>query len=315
MPPPLLTTLLAFLTLTPTATLAHSHLAHILINGQLYHGFDPRPNQPNDPSRVGWWTAATDDGFVTPANYTHPDIICHKSGASPAAHAPVRAGDRVHVQWNGWPMGHVGPVLSYLAGCAGLEGDEAGCTGVDKAALRWTKVDDSQPVLEFVEGAGINGGVPGQRWASDVLIAANNSWQVAIPDGLAPGPYVLRNEVIALHYAAEEDGAQNYPLCVNLWVEGGDGGMELDGFEATEFYREDDPGVWLNVTAGLSSYVVPGPTVAVGATPVPYAEQTISLFEAEGTPVVVLRGTETVPFSGGAAPTAEPRARGRYDRN
>ncbi|KAH6838460.1 glycoside hydrolase family 61 protein [Chaetomium sp. MPI-CAGE-AT-0009] len=293
MPPPLLTTLLTLLPLTPLIH-AHSHLAHILINGQLYHGFDPRPNQPNSPSRVGWWTAATDDGFVTPANYTHPDIICHKSGASPAAHAPVRAGDRVHVQWNGWPVGHVGPVLSYLAGCAGLEGDEAGCTGVDKTALRWTKVDDSAPVLEFVEGAGVNGGVPGQRWASDVLIAANNSWQVAIPEGLRTGPYVLRNEVIALHYAAKEDGAQNYPLCVNL---------------------EDDPGVRLNVSAGLSSYVVPGPTVAVGATPVPYAEQTLSLFEAEGTPVVVVRGTETVPFSGRAAPTAAPTARGRYDRN
>ncbi|EAQ91520.1 hypothetical protein CHGG_03455 [Chaetomium globosum CBS 148.51] len=158
--PPLLHTLLTLLPLTIPA-LAHSHLAHILINGQLYHGFDPRPNQSNSASRVGWWTSATDDGFVTPANYTHPDIICHRDGSSPSAHAPVRAGDRIHVQWNGWA----------------------------------------------------------------------------------------------------------------------------------------------------------GPTVVAGATPVPYAEQTISLFEAEGTPVVVLRGTETAPFSGRASPTAEPRARGRYDRS
>ncbi|KAK4034447.1 glycoside hydrolase [Parachaetomium inaequale] len=317
MPPPLLTTLLSLLALASTA-LTHSHLAHILINGQLYHGFDPRPNQTNAPSRVGWSSAAVDDGFVTPANYSHPDIICHIAGASPPAHAPVRAGDRIHVQWNGWPVGHIGPVLSYLAPCSGLVGSETGCTGVDKTDLRWTKVDDSSPVLEFVKGAGINGGVPGQRWATDVLIAANNSWQVAIPEGLAPGPYVLRHETIALHYAGKKDGAQNYPLCVNLWVEGGDvdseaGGMEMDGFEATGFYKEDDKGVFLNVTAGLKSYVVPGPTVAVGATPVPYAAQVASLSRVEGTPVVVTRSTETVPFTGGATPTA--RIRGRYDRS
>ncbi|KAK4153597.1 glycoside hydrolase [Chaetomidium leptoderma] len=317
MPPPLLTSLLTLFALTPTA-LSHSHLAHILVNGELYHGFDPRPNQLNSPSRVGWSTGATDDGFVSPANYSHPDIICHTAGASPPAHAPVRAGDRIHVQWNGWPMGHVGPVLSYLAPCAGLEGAERGCTGVDKTELRWTKVDDSDPVMQReVEGPGGPGmeGIPGQLWATDVMIAANNSWQVAIPRGLKPGPYVLRHETIALHYASKKDGAQNYPLCVNLWVEGGDGGLAMDGFDAMGFYKEADPGVLVNVTAGLASYVVPGPTVVAGATPVPYAEQSLSLSRAEGTPVVVTRSTETVPFDGGATPTGAVRGRGRYDRS
>jgi hypothetical protein len=152
------------------------------------------------------------------------------------------------------------------------------------------------------------------------MIAANNSWQVAVPEGLKPGPYVLRHETIALHYAGKKDGAQNYPLCVNLWVEGGGdvesevAVMALDGFEATGFYKEDDKGVLLNVTAGLKSYVVPGPTVAAGATPVPYAEQVASLSRAEGTPVVVTRSTETVPFTGGATQTGAARIRGRYDR-
>ncbi|KAG7291087.1 hypothetical protein NEMBOFW57_001097 [Staphylotrichum longicolle] len=263
MPPPVLTTLLTLLTLAPPA-LSHSHLAHILVNGNLYHGFDPRPNQSNYPSRVAWSTGATDDGFVTPANYSHPDIICHTAGVSPPAHAPVRAGDRVHVQWNGWPVGHIGPVLSYLAPCGGLKGSDTGCTGVDKTELRWTKVDDGLPAMELKKGAGENGGIPGQMWATDVMIAANNSWQVEIPKGLKSGPYVLRHETIALHFAGKKGGAQNYPLCVNLWVEGGDGGMKMDGFDARGFYKESDPGVLLNVSAGLKSYVVPGPTVAAG---------------------------------------------------
>ena len=311
MPSSLSTTLLALLSL-PAPALTHSHLAHILINGQLYHGFDPRPNQPpNPPSRVGWSNTASDDGFVSPANYSTPDIICHTAGASPPAHAPVRAGDRVHVQWNGWPVGHVGPVLSYLAACA----SDTGCTGADKTALRWTKVDGSLPVVEQVTGAGAWGGVPGERWATDVMIAANNSWQVAIPAGLKTGAYVLRHEAIALHYAGKEGGAQNYPLCVNLWVEGAaaSAGFKMDGYDARGFYKEDDPGVLVNVTAGLKSYAVPGPTVAVGATPVPYAQQSPSASKAEGTPVVVTRSTETAPWTGGA--TATVKARGRFDRS
>jgi hypothetical protein len=93
-----------------------------------------------------------------------------------------------------------------------------------------------------------------------------------------------------------------------------EGGLVLlDGVDAREFYREDDEGVLLNVTQGLESYVVPGPTLAVGATPVPYSEQSMSLSMAAGTPVVVTRGTETAPFDGGATPTGEVKVKGRYE--
>ncbi|AEO68763.1 7f569d78-07e4-482b-ac81-f2a2fe554cc7 [Thermothielavioides terrestris] len=323
--PQLLTTVLTALTLGSTA-LAHSHLAYIIVNGKLYQGFDPRPHQANYPSRVGWSTGAVDDGFVTPANYSTPDIICHIAGTSPAGHAPVRPGDRIHVQWNGWPVGHIGPVLSYLARCE----SDTGCTGQNKTALRWTKIDDSSPTMQNVAGAGTQGeGTPGKRWATDVLIAANNSWQVAVPAGLPTGAYVLRNEIIALHYAARKNGAQNYPLCMNLWVDAsGDnssvaattaavtaGGLQMDAYDARGFYKENDPGVLVNVTAALSSYVVPGPTVAAGATPVPYAQQSPSVSTAAGTPVVVTRTSETAPYTGAMTPTVAARMKGRgYDR-
>ncbi|KXX81270.1 Polysaccharide monooxygenase Cel61a [Madurella mycetomatis] len=309
----LASSLLALLTL-PAPSLSHSHLSHIIINGQLYHGFDPRPNQSNHPARVGWSSGAVDDGFVSPLNYSHADIICHTAGASPRAHAPVRAGDRIHVQWNGWPVGHVGPVLSYLALCESADG--SGCAGVDKTALRWTKVDDSAPALVPAPAQGAeNGRVPGLGWATDVLIASNNSWQVEVPRGLETGPYVLRHEIIALHYAADRGGAQNYPLCINLWVEGqtGAGRFMLDDFDARDFYRIDDPGVLVNISAAMTRYVVPGPTVAAGAAPVPHAEQRKSVLRAEGTPVVVLRGTTTAPFRTDATPTVTGRS-GRFHR-
>jgi hypothetical protein len=88
----------------------------------------------------------------------------------------------------------------------------------------------------------------------------------------------------------------------------------MDAFDARGFYKEDDAGVLVNVT-GLKSYVVPGPTVAVGATPIPYAGQTASLLRAEGTPVVVTRSTETVPWGVGATATATVKVNGRYARS
>jgi hypothetical protein len=195
---------------------------------------------------------------------------------------------------------------------------------VDKTALRWTKVDDSAPVMAAltqgepeVVGRG-KGKLARERWATDVMIAANNTWLVEVPRGLRTGAYVLRQEIVALHFAERKGGAQNYPLCVNLWVEGlngeeSDGEFKMDGFDARGFYKEDDPGVWVNVSAAaMTRYVVPGPTVAVGAAPVPHAEQRVTAARAVGTPVVVLSGSRTAPFT--SSGTAMPRAKARGER-
>ncbi|KAK1756343.1 glycosyl hydrolase family 61-domain-containing protein [Echria macrotheca] len=292
---PLLHLAAALLSIFFTFSAAHSNLAYIIIDGSLYHGFDPRPGQINRPDRVGWSTANPDAGFVGPANYSTPEIACHLSGTSTPAHAPVRAGERVHVQWNGWPYGHPGPVLSYIAPC---ERTTDGCGSVDKAELRWTKIDNSGP--GFINETG---GPPG-RWSSHVMIAQNNSWSVHVPDGLKPGPYVLRHEAIALHFAKNRGGAQNYPLCINLWVEEPvsppTGGTVAPfslagGVRAMELYKEDDPGILIDVFQTLTTYVVPGPTVAAGAMPVAYSMQAQSVSSRDGVPVRV-QGTKTVPF-------------------
>jgi hypothetical protein len=89
----------------------------------------------------------------------------------------------------------------------------------------------------------------------------------------------------------------------------------MDAFDARQLYKEDDPGILVNVTAGFrSTYVVPGPTVAVGASPVPYAQQSASVSRRDGTPVVVTRSTETVPFSEVATPTGAARLKRGYGR-
>ena len=139
--------------------------------------------------------------------------------------------------------------LDYLANCNG------DCKTVDKTTLGFFKIDGVGLIDDTT--------VPG-TWASDTLIANNNSWIVTIPSDIAPGNYVLRHEIIALHSAGTVDGAQNYPQCVNLEVTGS-GTATPSGVLGTALYVETDPGIEVNIYTSLSTYVVPGPTLYSGA--------------------------------------------------
>jgi hypothetical protein len=87
---------------------------------------------------------------------------------------------------------------------------------------------------------------------------------VKIPAGLAPGNYVLRHEIIALHSAGSANGAQAYPQCLNIKV-GGSGSKALPaGTPATKFYTAKDPGILFSLYSSFSSYPIPGPSVWSG---------------------------------------------------
>lgn len=285
--------------------IAHSHIPYLVINGLSYPGFIPSLGSANPPEIVGWATTVKDDGYVSPSNYSTPDIICHRGGTPSQAHVPVTPGDKILFQWNGWPQSHKGPAMSYLAPCNGTDG----CASVDKTELEFFKIDNSAPTF-----LNESGGPPG-FWATDVLIANNNSWLVEVPPTLTPGPYVLRHEIIALHYAAQTNGAQNYPQCFNLWVEGdatasasSAGGTPVDkdqGGLAVDFYKADDPGIAIDVYKKMTTYEIPGPTVVSGAAPIPVVSQTLSVPTAAGTPVMVM-GSTAMPYPTSVAKVDDP---------
>ncbi|KXJ88384.1 glycosyl hydrolase family 61-domain-containing protein [Microdochium bolleyi] len=249
---------------------AHSFVSSISINGLAYHGFAPIPGgAPAGGEQVGWSTTAFDQGYVNQTGFSassssssgsaasagdHLEIICHRGSKASPYHAPVEAGGVVHVQWNGWPEGHKGPVMSYLAFCGDHNGTSAsaennnngttalvrGCEAVPQSELEFFKIEEvgliapeatngtdaspssssssssSSPQDEGPAAAPTN--LAEMRWGSDLLIANNNSWVVSIPDRLRPGFYVLRHEIIALHNASLPIGAQAYPQCLNLLV-------------------------------------------------------------------------------------------------
>ena len=89
-------------------------------------------------------------------------------------------------------MNEKGPISVYLAKAGNAA--TAGTTG-----LKWFKVAEE----------GLNNGV----WAVDNMIA-NNGWNYfTMPSCVAPGDYLMRVELIALHSAYAAGQAQFYMEC------------------------------------------------------------------------------------------------------
>ncbi|KAL8947874.1 MAG: hypothetical protein Q9222_005889 [Ikaeria aurantiellina] len=227
---------------------AHGVITQITVEGQQYAGYEPsKAWQQPAPDLAGWSIPEdTDLGPIEPPKYANPDIICHIGATPGKAYVTVAAGSQVNLKWSSWPDSHHGPVLDYLASCP--NGD---CTTVDKTQLKFIKI---------AESGLLDDSTPPGFWGADKLLQAGASWTVTIPQCVAPGNYVLRTEIIALHGAFDIDKAQNYPQCINLKVTGsGTRSLASTGEPATQFYKNTDPGIQVGIYNPLPNYVIPGP--------------------------------------------------------
>lgn len=116
----------------------------------------------------------------------------------------------------------------------------------------------------------------GNRKPSNALqtpeLHANLSYQTAImtaggyisytvPSCIESGAYLVRHEVIALHAAETEGGAQFYPGCHQITVTGGTGATTPSGLVAFPgAYSAEDPGILYNPYEA-TTYTVPGPAL------------------------------------------------------
>ncbi|KAM3064799.1 hypothetical protein ACMFMG_008720 [Clarireedia jacksonii] len=225
---------------------AHGFVSGIVIDGTYTQNWSPSDAYASPaPKRIGWADTNLDLGFTSPSEYAGPNIICAQNAKNAALSATVAAGGSIDLQWNTWPESHHGPVITYLANCGG------DCTTVDKTTLKFFKIDEG--------GLVDDSNIPG-TWASDRMIANNNTWTVTIPSDLAAGGYVMRHEIIALHSAESANGAQNYPQCINLDVTGS-GSLAPEGTLGEALYTPTDPGILVNIYAAISSYKIPGPAM------------------------------------------------------
>ena len=208
---------------------------------------------------AGWSIPKDQDhGFLGPDDYQNPDIICHVGATPGQLSITVAAGESIGLQWTSWPVSHHGNVANYLANCRGK------CEDVDKTKLEFNKMDDRglihsnphYPIGKYVDD------VTTGYWYGDELIKNRNKAWFQVPEWIAPGNYVLRHELMALHSAMKEgSGIQHYPQCINLIVTG-DGSDSLEsGTRGTDLYRHDQPGVVINIFQNPGEYTVPGPEV------------------------------------------------------
>ncbi|KAF4836211.1 Polysaccharide monooxygenase Cel61a [Colletotrichum tropicale] len=221
---------------------AHGYVEKITAGGKSVDGLNPSsyPYASTKPTTPGWAATNTDLGFVAPDATGDADIICHRGATPGTSSISVAAGSAVTVKWNTWPDSHKGPIMDYLAKCSG------DCTSATKADLKFFKIAEK--------------GLSGSTWAADELLKNNLEWTINIPSDIAAGNYVLRHEILALHSAGSENGAQFYPQCINLEVTGG-GSANPTGVAGTSLYTAKDDGVIFDIYSNPTSYPIPGPAV------------------------------------------------------
>ncbi|KAI2619479.1 endoglucanase-4 [Hypomontagnella submonticulosa] len=228
----------------PQLTWAHGFVSGVTVNGKWTAGSDPvwyYYEQGKAPATAGWDALNQDIGFIEPAKFGTTDIACHKSAKVGKNFVDVKAGDKITFYWNTWPDSHKGPIMNYIAPYKSTAGD-----------LQWSKISQASIVS-------------GNTWATDTLIASNFTSSTTIPRNLKAGDYVIRHEIIALHGATNDNGAQAYPQCLNLRVSGSGKVAPTSGVPGTSLYKRTDSGIMFNVYGSATSYPYPGPQLWTAA--------------------------------------------------
>lgn len=230
----------------PQLAAAHGFVRGVTVNGAWTAGADPvwyYYPAGTAPATAGWNSLNQDLGFVEPANFGTADIACHKSATAGANFISVNAGDQITFYWNTWPDSHKGPIINYIAPYSGE---------TTAGSLKWSKFSQSSIVS-------------GTTWVTDSLISKNYTSSTTIPKNLKAGNYVVRHEIIALHGAQSDNGAQAYPQCLNLKVSGSGTVSPTSGVVGSSLYTRSEPGIIFNLYTSYTSYTYPGPALWTAA--------------------------------------------------
>lgn len=228
-------------------TEGHTYLSSITIDGNAFSEGDCIKPQPSG-------------NYNFPLALQSNDMTCGllPEAANPANRkCPVMPGSQISLEWHYEKPGssdsfiidpsHKGPCMIYMAK------SETGSGPV------WFKIWED--------------GYSNGQWCVDRLRANRGKISATIPRNLAPGNYLIRGEIIALHGAYALNGAQPYVGCVEVTV-GGSGTASPSPNSLVSFpgaYSNNDPGIYLSIYQGIRNYVIPGPAVYSGSssTPVP----------------------------------------------
>ncbi|KAF5342190.1 hypothetical protein D9611_002154 [Ephemerocybe angulata] len=226
---------------------AHGFLFQVSVNGlKAYSGAIPGSEQKNGDSII---RQIRDASPVKGAN--NEAMNCGQGAFVAGQAATVQPGDELSFEWRGadlspWPH-NTGPIINYLANCG-----DSSCSEFDSRKARWFKIDQQGKKPSSNE------------WFQADLMKGGKS-PTKIPANIAAGNYLIRHEIIGLHIATVEGGAEFYPSCAHLKIEGSGNGVpsEKDLVSFPGGYGDKDAGIIVpNVFDTNLNYQFPGPAVA-----------------------------------------------------
>ncbi|KAI0350297.1 hypothetical protein OH77DRAFT_1087377 [Trametes cingulata] len=233
------TFVLSLLAVVPFVS-AHGYVSQVTVDGKTYKGNTPNSNSVKSPIRM-----INDVSPVKGASNKY--LSCGQNAQKAATVATAKPGSKVSFQWvngNGgnWPH-NVGPMLTYMASCG-----SGGCANFDSSNAKWFKIEEA-------------GKQKDGTWAQAKLMQGQAA-DVQLPSNIAPGEYLIRHEIIALHTAMSQGGAEFYPSCAQLKVTGSGTGTPSKTVSFPGAYKDTDPGILVDVYDLKSAYVFPGPAIS-----------------------------------------------------
>ncbi|KAG9112163.1 hypothetical protein FRC07_007987, partial [Ceratobasidium sp. 392] len=226
---------------------AHGFIDQIVIGSQTFSGPFPFSNK-NAASPIRKISTTFP---ITSA--TDPNMNCGINAEKASLVAAAKPGDKVTISWKSGQnknWGHsLGPIMTYLAQVpAGQTADK-----FDTKATKFFKVDQT----------GQTGGA-GSGWVQ-ASIKDGKTYSLTLPANLPAGDYIMRHELIALHFAEKKDGAQFYPACIQLRVGGGSSSPEAISAETVSFpggYTPNDKSLFVpDLHKNSFVYTFPGPAL------------------------------------------------------
>lgn len=231
---------------TVAAVSAHGGVGVYTIGTTKYQGWQPYNSASGQKSIQRQYSSFNP---LMIADLKSVQIRCNNGGTlGSGVTAPIAAGDKIKATWTQWTH-RPSAVMIYMARCP-----SSGCNNWDGSGKVWFKIDHQG----LVSGSQNSG-----KWAGDAIVDTLE-WTTTIPKTLAPGEYLIRHELLALHQA---NNPQFYPECAQLTVTGS-GSVVPSSSWLVAFpgaYSASDSGIAFNIDSDAAktatTYPIPGPAV------------------------------------------------------
>jgi len=158
-----------------------------------------------------------------------------------------------------WPH-NIGPMLTYMSTCGNTT-----CDNFDAINAAWFKINEVGQLQNNLS-----------QWVQEdlcmyhsqlfrlylvwhMLLTVNgNTTSVTLPQNIAPGDYLLRHEIIALHLGNEPGGAEFYPSCSQLRISAPNNtdALSVQPSQTVSLpgaYSDQDPGVFVPTVRTIPS--------------------------------------------------------------